>query len=90
MRKPNPAEYADAWTALAFKINLYRTITMSHEGVLECLKRIDSFVIAHSSHNGERSFKEIEDNVNEAFWKQIAGYEPVPLPKREGRNVKRE
>jgi hypothetical protein len=60
---------------------------MSQEGVVDCLKRIDSFVGAHSDHNGERPDIEVQRNVNHAFWTRIAQSEPPALPKR-GRPAK--
>jgi len=70
-RKPTQQEQLDAWKHLAFEINLHRTVTMNHGAVIECLKRIDSWVSAHGSGNGEKSDKQVEVNVATAFWEHI-------------------
>lgn len=71
-RKPTLKEEVAAWRALAWEVNLHRTITMNHDAVVKCLQRMDAYVGAHSSANGERPDNEIQQNVNEAFWKHIA------------------
>jgi hypothetical protein len=71
-RKPTAKEQAAAWHSLAFHINLHRTITMNHEAVVAALKRMDAYVAAHGTQNGERSADAIEANVRRAFWEQIA------------------
>lgn len=71
-RKPTLQEQADAWKDLAFEINLHRTITMNHNAVVECLKRIDAWVGSHGTGNGERSDKDIDANITRAFWEKIA------------------
>lgn len=81
-RKPTLQEQADAWKHLAFEINLHRTITMNHGAVVECLKRIDSWVESHGTANGERSDKDVDANVNRAFWEKIAKTPEVGLKAR--------
>jgi hypothetical protein len=71
-RKPTPKEEIAAWRALAWQINLHRTITMNEAAVIDCLKRMDAWVASHSTANGERKDSEVQQNVNEAFWKYIA------------------
>lgn len=70
-RKATTTDQLDAWKNLAFELNLHRTITMNEEGVRTCLARIDKWVQSHSTHNGERSEKQVQANVNEAFWQHI-------------------
>ena len=81
-RKPLLQEQVDAWNRYAFELNLHRTITMNHERIMECLKRLDSYVGAHSDANGERPEKEVQGNIAEAFWRFIAQAEPATLPPR--------
>ena len=71
-RKPTKDEEIAAWRALAWETNLHRTITMDHTKVVSCLKRMDAYVGAHASANGERSERDINRNVQEAFWVHIA------------------
>lgn len=75
-RKATKDEQLVAWERLAYEINLHRTITMQHDAVISCLKRIDGWVAAHGDANGERSQTEVNANVNEAFWKYIAAKQP--------------
>jgi hypothetical protein len=70
-RKATPVEQLDAWKHLAFELNLHRTITMDNGSVKACLARIDTWVNAHATGNGERPEKEVQQNVNAAFWENI-------------------
>ena len=82
-RKPRPEEELKAWHHLAWHIDFKRKVAMDHAAVVEALDRISAWVSAHSDHNGERPQDEVEDNVNEAFWRKIAQIEnPPELPKR--------
>ena len=83
-RKATPVEQLDAWKHLAFEMNLHRTLTMNEAAVKACLARIDNWVNAHGTHNGERSEKEVQRNVNDAFWEHIcknpqAGLKPTKV-----------
>lgn len=80
MRKPTKEEQIKAWEHLAWQINLHRMITMDEGGVISCLKRIDAWVGAHADANGERPEKEVDANVNAAFWNKIAMIEPGEEP----------
>lgn len=82
MRKPTKDEEIQAWHRLAWQLNLHRCITMNHEGVLECLKNIDSWVNAHADANGERPHSEVQRNITNAFWKNIARMEPPAVEKK--------
>lgn len=80
MRKPTLEEELDGWQKLAWNIDMHRKITLSEQGVISGLNRMSAWVSAHSDHNGERPESEVQQNVNDAFWKHIAQYEPKPLP----------
>lgn len=82
VRKATAEEMLVAWRTIAFELNMHRHIAMNHAGVVACLDRIDKWVNAHSTGNGERTDREIALSVNEAFWKHIARTEPQPLPPR--------
>ena len=70
-RKPTKDEQLDAWKHLAFQLNLHRTITMNNTAVVDCLRRIDAWVDAHSTSNGYLSDKQVQERVNRAFWEHI-------------------
>lgn len=80
-RKPTKDEQLDAWKHLAFKMNLHRTLTGNNAMVVDCLARIDRWVEAHATHNGERSEKAVQQNVNAAFWEHIVQNPSVGLKK---------
>jgi hypothetical protein len=71
-RKPTLLEEVAAWRALAWEMNLHRTITLNHAQVDLCLRRVDAYVTSHSDANGTRSDPEVNQNVWSAFWLHIA------------------
>jgi hypothetical protein len=81
-REPTLREQVDAWQALAWEINLHRTITLNNTAVTKCLERIDDFVNAHGARD--------KAVVIATFWEEIAQKpevgrtatpEMVPTPK---------
>lgn len=55
---------------------------MNHASVVACLDRIDRWVGAHGDHNGERPERDINKNINDAFWLHIAKIEPPARPEK--------
>jgi hypothetical protein len=81
-REPTLREQVDAWQALAWEINLHRTITLNNTAVFKCLERIDDFVNSHNARD--------KAVVIATFWEEIAqkpevgqtsSPEMVPTPK---------
>jgi len=70
-RTPTAKEELEAHRRLLFDINFHRCVTMNHAAVMKLMSHIDSYVGAHSDHNGERPEAEIKRNVNAAFWEHI-------------------
>lgn len=79
MRKPTLQEQVDGWKSFAFRTNLYRTITLDEAAVKKQLWHLDQWVNAHGTGNGERTEKEVDANVADAFWVHIAQAQPEPL-----------
>lgn len=81
-RKPTMLEEVTAWRELAWEINLHRTITMDQAKIVECLKRMDSYVASHSDSNGTKRDPEVHQQVWGAFWTHIAQTPDVGQRKR--------
>jgi hypothetical protein len=81
-RKPTKDEEIAAWRALAWEINLHRTLTMDHRKVVACLERMDSYVASHRDGNGSIPDPEVNQNVWGAFWTHIANKPEDGLKKR--------
>jgi hypothetical protein len=81
-RKPTKDEEIGAWRALAWEINLHRTITMDGSKVASCLVRMDVYVASHHDGNGTIPDPEVNQNVWGAFWEQIAQTPEYGLKKK--------
>lgn len=82
-RKPTKDEEIAAWRALAWEINLHRTMTGDKAAINACLARMDSYVSSHRDGNGTIPDPEVNQNVWSAFWEKIAGSPEVGLKKRQ-------
>lgn len=82
-RKPTKDEELAAWRALAFEINLHRTLTMDNAKINACLARMDAYVSSHRTGNGSIPDPEVNQNVWGAFWEKIAATPEVGLKKRQ-------
>ena len=65
----NQKERLETMEAFFWRMNLHRTLTLREDKVKEMLRMMDAWVAAHSTHNGERSDKEIKKNVQAAYEK---------------------
>ena len=63
----NQKERLETMEQFFWRLQLHRTLTMREDKVLAMLKMVDSWVEAHSNKNGERSDKEIKQNVAKAY-----------------------
>lgn len=88
MRKPTPEEELAAFKSLMWSIDLHRTITLNEKAVIAALNRISTWVQSHADANGERPASEVQKNINEAFWTQIAQHNPPPLPEKKHKTRK--
>jgi hypothetical protein len=69
MKKPTLKEKVEVYEKFLFRLNFHRTITMNEKGVFALLKLADGWCDAHSTGNGEKPDKQIQENVNHAFEK---------------------
>jgi hypothetical protein len=69
MKKPTLKEKLDVYEQFFFRLNFHRTVTMNEKAVFALLRLSDGWCEAHSTANGERGDKEVEENVNQAFEK---------------------
>lgn len=51
------------------RLHFHRTITQNESAVFALLKMADAWTEAHSTHNGERSDKDIKANIQAAYEK---------------------
>ena len=61
-------EKIEVYERLLHDLHFHSTVTMRHDAVMDCLKRISAWSYAHRTGNGEYSEKEQQDIVNYAFW----------------------
>lgn len=66
MKKPSMKEKVEVYEKFLFRLNFHRTITLNEERVKALLALADEWVTAHG---GERTSKEIDENINHAFEK---------------------
>lgn len=71
-RRPTLIEELAAFHMLAWDLNFHRTISMNNAAINSILARIDSWVSAHGSHNGEHSQQDIDTQVVTSFWEKLS------------------
>jgi hypothetical protein len=67
-RAPTLREKVDVYERLLHDLHFHSTVTMRHDSVMECLRRISAWSYAHRAGNGEPTEREQQDMVNHAFW----------------------
>ena len=67
-KHPTMHEKIRVYEALLHDLHFHSTVTMRHDAVMDCLKRISAWSYAHRTGNGEYNEKEQQAKVDHAFW----------------------
>lgn len=67
-KHPTQKEKIEVYEALLHDLHFHSSVTMRHDMVMDCLKRISSWSYAHRQGNGEHSPQEQQHIINTAFW----------------------
>lgn len=68
-KHPTLREKVEVYEALLHDLHFHSTVTMRHDAVMECLRRISAWSYAHRQGNGEPSEAEQQRMVDHAFWR---------------------
>lgn len=67
-KHPTLREKVDVYERLLHDLHFHSAVTMRHDAVMECLRRISTWSYAHRQGNGEPTEAEQQRMVDKAFW----------------------
>ena len=61
-------EKIKVYESLLHDLHFHSSVTMRHEAVMDCLKRIGAWSYSHRQGNGEPTDKQQQAMIDHAFW----------------------
>lgn len=77
-KRPTLKDKVRVYEAILHDLHFHSSVTMRHDMVMECLRRISAWSYAHRAGNGEPSESEQQQMIDNAFW-QLDMYPPKPI-----------